>query len=79
MFVNMLLPALYVLKTNLTAHPHPDYLGLYLFLGVHGPSGNTTILTIIDRFSKADVFRLRGIPQDMVPNRGPQVVSCVWK
>lgn len=59
-------------------------------------SGNTTILTIIDRFSKAvhfvplvklpsaletadhlvhHVFRLHGIPQEIVSDRGPQFTS----
>uniref|UniRef100_A0A674NT72 ribonuclease H n=1 Tax=Takifugu rubripes TaxID=31033 RepID=A0A674NT72_TAKRU len=64
------------------------------------PEGNTTILTVVDCFSKAvhfvplpklptaletanlliqHVFRLHGIPQDIVSDRGPQFTSQVWK
>ncbi|KAL0147880.1 hypothetical protein M9458_056801, partial [Cirrhinus mrigala] len=65
------------------------------------PSHNyTTILTVIDRFSKAcriipmaklptawetaevllnQVFRLFGIPDDIVSDRGPQFTSRVWQ
>lgn len=63
-------------------------------------AGNTTIMTIVDRFSKAAhfvalpklptaletaqhltnrVFRLHGIPEDVVSDRGPQFTSRVWK
>ncbi|KAL4009381.1 hypothetical protein ACER0C_003233 [Sarotherodon galilaeus] len=63
-------------------------------------TGNTVILTIVDRFSKAahfvalpklptaletarlltdHVFRLHGIPTDIVSDRGPQFTSRVWK
>ena len=62
--------------------------------------GNTVVLTIVNRFSKAvhfvplsklpsaletanllvlHVFRLHGIPQDIVSDRGPQFSSRVWK
>lgn len=50
--------------------------------------GNTTILTIVDRFSKlvhfvevalSNVFRLHGFPKDVVSDRGPQFVSKFWK
>lgn len=62
--------------------------------------GNATILTVVDRFSKAvhfvplpklptalemanlliqHVFRLHGISQDIVSDRGPQFTSHVWK
>ncbi|XP_054865645.1 uncharacterized protein LOC129348709 [Amphiprion ocellaris] len=62
--------------------------------------GNSVILTIVDRFSKAahfvplpklpsakettealvqNVFRLHGIPADIVSDRGPQFTSEVWK
>lgn len=61
--------------------------------------GHTTILTIVDRFSKAcrliplpklptaletaeilcnQVFRLYGLPEDIVSDRGPQFTSRVW-
>ena len=70
---------------------------------VTGPppsDGNTVVLTIVDRFSKAvhfvplsklpsaletanllvlQVFRLHGIPQDIVSDLGPQFSSRVWK
>ncbi|KAL3992222.1 crystallin, alpha A [Sarotherodon galilaeus] len=63
-------------------------------------SGKTTVLTVIDRFSKAahfialdklptatetarvltdHVFRLHGIPTEIVSDRGPQFTSRVWK
>lgn len=62
--------------------------------------GNTVILTVIDRFSKACrliplpklptalqtaellcnwVFRLYGLPEDIVSDRGPQFTSRLWK
>uniref|UniRef100_A0A4W5QHM8 Gypsy retrotransposon integrase-like protein 1 n=1 Tax=Hucho hucho TaxID=62062 RepID=A0A4W5QHM8_9TELE len=65
------------------------------------PSQNfTTILTVVDRFSKAcrfiplaklptalqtaealvqQVFRLYGLPEDIVSDRGPQFTSRVWQ
>uniref|UniRef100_A0A3B3C9J6 Gypsy retrotransposon integrase-like protein 1 n=1 Tax=Oryzias melastigma TaxID=30732 RepID=A0A3B3C9J6_ORYME len=68
--------------------------------GLPASRGNTVILTIVDRFSKAahfvalpklptaaetatalvdHVFRLHGIPSDIVSDRGPQLISQVWK
>ncbi|KAK5881428.1 hypothetical protein CesoFtcFv8_022227 [Champsocephalus esox] len=68
--------------------------------GLPPSDGNDTILTIVDRFSKAvhfvplpklpsaletatlltqHVFRLHGIPQDIVSDRGPQFSSQVWR
>lgn len=68
--------------------------------GLPPSSGNTVILTIIDRFSKAvhfvalsklpttletarllttHVFRLHGIPAELVFDRGPQFTSRVWR
>ncbi|KAL0162059.1 hypothetical protein M9458_041455 [Cirrhinus mrigala] len=62
--------------------------------------GNTVVLTVVDRFSKAahfiplpklpsaketavtvvdHVFRLHGLPTDVVSNRGPQFVSKFWQ
>ena len=67
--------------------------------GLPPSEGNTVILTIIDRFSKAvhyiplpkfpsaletadllssHVFKLHGIPIDIVSDRGPQFASRVW-
>jgi len=68
--------------------------------GLPPSAGNSVILTIIDRFSKAvhfvplsklpsaletaellvhHVFRLHGIPMDIVSDRGPQFSSQVWR
>uniref|UniRef100_A0A669E856 Gypsy retrotransposon integrase-like protein 1 n=1 Tax=Oreochromis niloticus TaxID=8128 RepID=A0A669E856_ORENI len=80
---------------------HPwSHIALDFVTGLRPYSGNTSILTIVDRFSKAahfialpklpsaletaqllmqQVFRLHGIPQDIVSNRGPQFTSRVWK
>ncbi|XP_073719444.1 uncharacterized protein [Misgurnus anguillicaudatus] len=62
--------------------------------------GNTVVLTIVDRFSKAvhfvplpklptaketaqvmieHVFRLHGLPTDVVSDRGPQFISRFWQ
>ena len=58
------------------------------------PKGNTTILTVVDRFSKmvhfvalpklpsvaeTAVVPLHGIPQNIVSDHGPQFTSGVWK
>lgn len=85
----------------------------FLFIHVRGPTfhwtsslvypslkGNSVILTIIERFSKAGhfvalsklpsaletanllvdhVFRLHGLPADIVSDRGPQFTSQVWR
>lgn len=69
-------------------------------MGLPPSAGNTTVLTIVDRLSKAarfialsklpsalatarllttHVFRLLGIPEDIVFDRGPQFTSRVWK
>ncbi len=63
-------------------------------------AGNTVILTVVDRFSKAahfiplpklpsaretaqvmvdHVFRIHGLPSDIVSDRGPQFASQFWK
>ncbi len=62
--------------------------------------GNTVVLTVVDRFSKAahfiplpklpsaketaatvvnHVFRIHGLPADVVSDRGPQFVSKFWR
>uniref|UniRef100_A0AAZ1XL87 Integrase catalytic domain-containing protein n=1 Tax=Oreochromis aureus TaxID=47969 RepID=A0AAZ1XL87_OREAU len=77
-----------------------SHIALDLVTGLPPSAGNTAILTIIDRFSKAahfialpklptalemarlltsHVFRLHGIPEDIVSDRGPQFTSRVWK
>jgi hypothetical protein len=87
-------------------HPLPvphrpwSHISLDFITGLPPSHGNTTILVIIDRFSKAarfvpltklpsaketaelvinHVFRVFGIPQDMVSDRGPQFASRFWK
>ena len=67
--------------------------------GLPSSQSHTTVLTIVDRFSKAahfiplrklppalepadlvkHVFKLHGIPTEVVSDHGPQFVSCVWK
>uniref|UniRef100_A0A4W5R6M5 Gypsy retrotransposon integrase-like protein 1 n=1 Tax=Hucho hucho TaxID=62062 RepID=A0A4W5R6M5_9TELE len=77
-----------------------SHISLDFITGLPPSLGNTTILVIIDRFSKAarfvpltklpsaketaelvinHVFRVFGIPQDMVSDRGPQFASRFWK
>uniref|UniRef100_A0A3Q2W9U9 Gypsy retrotransposon integrase-like protein 1 n=1 Tax=Haplochromis burtoni TaxID=8153 RepID=A0A3Q2W9U9_HAPBU len=87
-------------------HPLPtptrpwSHVSLDFVTGLPPSAGNTVILTIIDRFSKAahfvalpklptaletarllttHVFRLHGIPDDIVSDRGPQFTSRVWR
>uniref|UniRef100_A0A674NCH2 Gypsy retrotransposon integrase-like protein 1 n=1 Tax=Takifugu rubripes TaxID=31033 RepID=A0A674NCH2_TAKRU len=81
--------------------PRPwSHIAVDFVTGLPPSEGNTTILTVVDRFSKAvhfvplpklptaletanlliqHVFRLHGIPQDIVSDRGPQFTSQVWK
>lgn len=75
-----------------------SHIALDFITGLPSSSGNTVILTIVDRFSKAAhfvalpklptaletawlliVFRLHGIPEDIVSDRGPQFTSHVWR
>ncbi|XP_039463522.1 uncharacterized protein LOC120436733 [Oreochromis aureus] len=77
-----------------------SHISLDFVTGLPPSAGNTVILTIVDRFSKAahfvalpklptaletarpltnHVFRLHGIPDDIVSDRGPQFTSRVWK
>ncbi|KAK7918601.1 hypothetical protein WMY93_009885 [Mugilogobius chulae] len=77
-----------------------SHIALDFVTGLPSSQGNTTILTIVDRFSKAahfialpklptaketadllvsHVFRLHGIPLDIVSDRGPQFTSQVWR
>lgn len=73
-----------------------SYIAVYFITDLPESKGMTTILMIIDRFSKSlrlvllpclsttfelaellfnQVFRLYGIPEDMVRDRGPQFTS----
>uniref|UniRef100_A0A3P9M8J2 Integrase catalytic domain-containing protein n=1 Tax=Oryzias latipes TaxID=8090 RepID=A0A3P9M8J2_ORYLA len=77
-----------------------SHVALDFVTGLPSSRGNTTILTVVDRFSKAvhyiplpqlpsatetakllvhHVFRLYGLPTDIVSDRGPQFTSQVWK
>ena len=76
-----------------------SHIAVDFITGLPPSEGNTTILTIVDRFSRAvhfiplsklpsaletaallvqHVFRLHGIPLDIVSDRGPQFSSQVW-
>lgn len=77
-----------------------SHLSLDFVTGLPPSDGNTVILTVVDRFSKAahfiplpklpsaketaqlmiqHVFRIHGLPTDMVSDRGPQFASQFWK
>lgn len=77
-----------------------SHIALDFVTGLPVSSGKTTILTVVDRFSKAahfialnklptatetakimteQVFRLHGIPCEIVSDRGPQFISRVWR
>ena len=79
--------------------PSPAMVAVDFVMGLPPSEGNSTILTIVDRFSKVvhfiplsklpsaletaallvqHVFRLHGIPLDIVSDRGPQFSSQVW-
>uniref|UniRef100_A0A8C9ZTG8 Gypsy retrotransposon integrase-like protein 1 n=1 Tax=Sander lucioperca TaxID=283035 RepID=A0A8C9ZTG8_SANLU len=75
-------------------------ISLDFVTGLPLSEGNTTILTIVDRFSKmvhfvplpklpsakelaevmlSNVFKLHGLPRDVVSDRGPQFISRFWR
>uniref|UniRef100_A0A8C6NK09 Gypsy retrotransposon integrase-like protein 1 n=1 Tax=Nothobranchius furzeri TaxID=105023 RepID=A0A8C6NK09_NOTFU len=77
-----------------------SHIALDFVCGLPDSHGFNTILTIVDRFSKAChlvplkslpssvvtakllvklVFRLHGIPDEILSDRGPQFISRVWK
>ncbi|KAL2087157.1 hypothetical protein ACEWY4_018216 [Coilia grayii] len=77
-----------------------SHIALDFVTGLPASGGMTTILTIVDRFSKMahfiplpklptaketaqavqhHVFRIHGIPKDIVSDRGPQFTSTFWK
>ena len=87
-------------------HPLPipkrpwSHLSADFITGLPESEGNTVILVVVDRFSKAchfitlsklpsaletaklmfdHVFRVFGLPQDIVTDRGPQFASQVWQ
>ena len=71
-----------------------SHIGLDFITGLPPSNHYTTILTIIDRFSKSitklpsasetaqliiqHVIRLHGIPTDIVSDRGPQFTAKFW-
>lgn len=77
-----------------------SHIALDFVSGLPPSDGNTTVLTIVDRFSKSvhfvplsklpsaketavlvmnHVFRVHGLPCDVVSDRGPQFVSAFWR
>ena len=77
-----------------------SHIALDFVTGLPPSEGNTVVLTVIDRFSKAahfialpklpsaretadllvhNVFRIHGLPSDIVSDRGPQFSSQVWR
>ena len=77
-----------------------SHISLDFVTGLPPSDGNTTILTVVDRFSKAvhfiplpdlpsaketarvmiyHVFKMHGLPVEVVSDRGPQFTSCFWK
>lgn len=77
-----------------------SHIALDFVTGLPASNGNTVVLTVVDRFSKAvhfiplpklpsakemaqvlinHVFRLHGIPTDVVSDRGPQFISRFWQ
>ena len=77
-----------------------SHLSMDFVTGLPPSQGHTTILVVVDRFSKAcrciplpklpsakenagkvieHVFRVFGIPQDIITDRGPQFTSRFWR
>ena len=77
-----------------------SHIAVDFVTGLPVSEGNTAILTVVDRFSKAvhlvalpklpssaetaellvqHVYRLHGLPSDIVSDRGPQFTSQVWR
>jgi transposase InsO family protein len=77
-----------------------SHIALDFITGLPSSGGNTVILTVVDRFSKAahfiplpklpsaketaqtvvdHVFKIHGLPADIVSDRGPQFTSQFWK
>ncbi len=85
----------------LSVPPRPwSHIALDFVTALPPSLGNTVVLTVVDRFSKAahfiplpklpsaketaatvvdHVFRIHGLPADVVSDRGPQFVSKFWR
>ena len=86
----------------LCRYPHrpPSHISLDFITGLPPSHGHTTILTVVDRFSKLahfvplpklpsaketaelvlqHVFRIHGLPVDVVSDRGLQFTSIFWR
>ena len=90
-----------VLLQPLLAPRRPwSHISLDFITGLPLSDGNTTILTVVDRFSKSvhfiplpklpsvkdtarlmvqHVFKIHGLPVEVVSDRGPQFTSSFWK
>ena len=77
-----------------------SHIALDFITGLPASDGNTAILVVVDRFSKAahfialpklpsametaqlvinHVFRVHGLPQEIVSDRGPQFIAKFWR
>ncbi|KAG5281322.1 hypothetical protein AALO_G00069940 [Alosa alosa] len=77
-----------------------SHISIDFITGLPPSAGNTAILTVVDRFSKAvhfiplaglpsakdtakimiqHVFKLHGLPSEVVSDRGPQFTSSFWR
>lgn len=89
-----------LLQPLLVPHRPWSHISLDFVTGLPPSDGNTTILTVVDRFSKSvhfipapglpsaketanlmiqHVFRIHGLPVEVVSDRGPQFTSAFWK
>lgn len=89
-----------LLKPLPVPHRPWSHIAVDFVTGLPNSHGNTCILTVVDRFSKAahfiplpklptaketaellilHVFRLHGLPFDVVSDRGPQFCAQFWK
>ena len=93
-------PAAGLLRPLPIPHRPWSHIAVDFVTGLPPSCGNTCVMTIVDRFSKAahfvplpklpsakgtaellvhHVFRLHGLPMDIVSDRGPQFTALFWK
>ena len=93
-------PAAGLLRPLPIPHRPWSHIAVDFVTGLPPSCGNTCVITIVDRFSKAahfvplpklpstkgtaellvhHVFRLHGLPMDIVSDRGPQFTALFWK